>query len=81
MAWKINRDLFRYDAVCAPGAVAAMVFSNTDDGKAVLKTPEVITRDDPIRPGARGVNGTHRQPAQVAFLPIPGLAEGQKSSY
>ena len=80
MAWKINRDLFRYDDVCASGVVAAMVFSNTDDGRAVLKTPEIMTRDDPVCLGARGINDAHRQPAQLAYLPIPGLAEGPKSS-
>jgi hypothetical protein len=35
----------------------AMGFSDSYEDKAVLKTPEVITRNDPVCPGSRGIDG------------------------
>jgi hypothetical protein len=53
MEGKIRRYMRRYNNVCTPSYMAAMVFSNIQTVPAVLKTLEVITGNDPIRPGSR----------------------------
>jgi hypothetical protein len=52
-------DVCRYANVGVPGHMAAMVFSNTHEDKAVLKMLEVITGNDPVRPCSRGIDGKH----------------------
>jgi hypothetical protein len=43
-------------------------------------TESVITRHDPVRPGARGLNGGHGHETYKVLLAILYLIEGQKSS-
>jgi hypothetical protein len=54
---EIDDDICRYADVRAPGYLAAMVFPNPHDGRAVLKTPKVITGHNPLCPGPRSIDG------------------------
>jgi hypothetical protein len=74
---KIDRDLFRYDGLCAPGNMETVVFSNTPGDCTILKTPQVITRDHPICPGSSGIDDKPCQRAQAANLPPRALQKGK----
>jgi hypothetical protein len=63
---EINNDVCRHADVCAPGYLAAMGFSNTHEGRIVLKTPEVITRNDPLWSGSCSLDGEPCQKAEAA---------------
>jgi hypothetical protein len=80
MEREIDNDVCRYDHVCTPGHLAAMVFSHTHEDNAVLKTPEVITGNDPLWLGSRSIDGEPCQKAGAAYRPTPCLAERQKSN-
>ena len=57
MEREIDDGICRYADVRAPGYLAAMVFSNPHDGRAVLKTPQVVTGRNPLCPGSRSIDG------------------------
>jgi hypothetical protein len=77
MEGKIDRDLFRYDHVCAPGNMETVVFSNTPGDDAILKTPQLITRDHPVCPSSRGIDGKLCTRAQATNLPPHASEKGQ----
>src|ERR687891_1938441 len=68
MEREINDDVRRYDHLCAPGYLAAMVFSNTHTDRDVLKTSEVITGNQLVCPGSCGIDGKHHKKVQT---PMP----------
>jgi hypothetical protein len=80
MEREIDDDVRRHDYLCAPGHLAAMVFSNIDEGRAVLKTPEVITGNHLVCPGSRRLDDQSCQKPGAAYRPTSGLTERQKSS-
>jgi hypothetical protein len=57
MEREIDDGICRYADVRAPGHLAAVVFSTTHDGRAVLKTAKVITGHNPLCPGSRTIDG------------------------
>jgi hypothetical protein len=63
MEGKINPYLFRYDGLCAPGHMDAMVFSNTQEDHTVLKTLVVIPGDNLVCPCTCGLNGKYHNKA------------------
>jgi hypothetical protein len=61
MAREVDDHVCRYDHVCAPGHLASMVVSTIHDHTVMLKTPDVMTGNEPLCPGSRGIDGTHHK--------------------
>src|SRR5918997_6509420 len=80
MEGEIDDDVCCYVDVRAPGHLAAMVFSNTYDGRTVLETSRVITGNNPLCSDSRSIDGTLRTKTGAAYLPTACFTKGQKSS-
>ena len=74
-----NGHLFRYDDMCTPCPMGTVVFSNTGSCSGVLKTLALITRNDPVRLGARGLDGGRGPEPGKDLLAILYLTEGPKA--
>jgi hypothetical protein len=77
MERELDDDFCGYADVCAPGYLAAMVFSTPHDDRAVLKTPKVIPGHDPLCPGSRSLDGKPCRARAALIGQLPAVQNGK----